>query len=400
MKTLPYRNGSTSSAAPPRAFDEHRREEHSGGVEVEQRRHQCDQREAREQQHHRRAGQAHQPRGGRVEQAVVAGHQPDQQEPRDEHERRPRLRDRGSAAARSSNSASGISSSAREPAVHAPRRYACTAAPPRLRGDALQSDRWRASEPRKGLTVAVTGPTGEIGQAVVRRSSARARWGASWAWPAGRSTRARGAGRRSPTGAATCSTAAAVSALVERRRRGRAPGVHDHGRRQREPRGQPRRLAQRVRGDRRGGRETARLRLLGRRVRLPPRQPAAADRGRARARHRRALLLGAEGRGRGAARATRSHGSATASYVFRPCIVAGPQAPLLIDSLPYTQISERLPGPVLGAARRSADPQARAARPWRALPAGAPRRRRQRDARGRARPRRARRLQPRRARTA
>jgi len=39
--------------------------------------------------------------------------------------------------------------------------------------------------------------------------------------------------------------------------------------------------------------------------------------------------------------------SATASYVLRPCIVAGPQAPLLIDSLPYTQISERLPGPVL-----------------------------------------------------
>jgi nucleoside-diphosphate-sugar epimerase len=41
-------------------------------------------------------------------------------------------------------------------------------------------------------------------------------------------------------------------------------------------------------------------------------------------------------------------GTATASYVFRPCIVAGPQAPLLIDSLPYTQISERLPAPVLG----------------------------------------------------
>ena len=41
------------------------------------------------------------------------------------------------------------------------------------------------------------------------------------------------------------------------------------------------------------------------------------------------------------------HGSATKAYVFRPCIVAGPQAPLLIDSLPYTQISERLPGPVL-----------------------------------------------------
>jgi UDP-glucose 4-epimerase len=41
------------------------------------------------------------------------------------------------------------------------------------------------------------------------------------------------------------------------------------------------------------------------------------------------------------------HGSATAAYVFRPCIVGGPDAPLLIDSLPYTQISERLPGAVL-----------------------------------------------------
>jgi UDP-glucose 4-epimerase len=40
-------------------------------------------------------------------------------------------------------------------------------------------------------------------------------------------------------------------------------------------------------------------------------------------------------------------GGRTAGYVFRPCIVAGPQAPLLIDSLPYTQLSERLPGPVL-----------------------------------------------------
>ena len=45
--------------------------------------------------------------------------------------------------------------------------------------------------------------------------------------------------------------------------------------------------------------------------------------------------------------ATTLAGAATEAYVFRPCIVAGPQAPLLIDSLPYTQISERLPGPVL-----------------------------------------------------
>jgi UDP-glucose 4-epimerase len=41
------------------------------------------------------------------------------------------------------------------------------------------------------------------------------------------------------------------------------------------------------------------------------------------------------------------HPTRTSAYVFRPCIVAGPQAPLLIDSLPYTQISGRLPGPVL-----------------------------------------------------
>jgi UDP-glucose 4-epimerase len=40
-------------------------------------------------------------------------------------------------------------------------------------------------------------------------------------------------------------------------------------------------------------------------------------------------------------------GTGTAAYVFRPCIVAGPQAPLLIDNLPYTQISDRLPGAVM-----------------------------------------------------
>ena len=37
----------------------------------------------------------------------------------------------------------------------------------------------------------------------------------------------------------------------------------------------------------------------------------------------------------------------TAAYIFRPCIVAGPDAPALIDNLPYTQISDKLPGPVL-----------------------------------------------------
>ncbi len=40
-------------------------------------------------------------------------------------------------------------------------------------------------------------------------------------------------------------------------------------------------------------------------------------------------------------------GGSTAAYVLRPCIVGGPDATLLIDSLPYTQISKRLPRPLL-----------------------------------------------------
>jgi nucleoside-diphosphate-sugar epimerase len=35
-----------------------------------------------------------------------------------------------------------------------------------------------------------------------------------------------------------------------------------------------------------------------------------------------------------------------ATYVFRPCIVAGPQARMLIDAIPYVRIGERLPGVV------------------------------------------------------
>jgi nucleoside-diphosphate-sugar epimerase len=37
------------------------------------------------------------------------------------------------------------------------------------------------------------------------------------------------------------------------------------------------------------------------------------------------------------------NGGSTEAYVFRPCIVGGRSAHLLIDSLPYTQISDRLP---------------------------------------------------------
>jgi UDP-glucose 4-epimerase len=39
-------------------------------------------------------------------------------------------------------------------------------------------------------------------------------------------------------------------------------------------------------------------------------------------------------------------GSATEAYVFRPCIVAGPQAPLLLELVPLLSLGQRLPGPV------------------------------------------------------
>ncbi|HTU97942.1 MAG TPA: NAD-dependent epimerase/dehydratase family protein [Solirubrobacteraceae bacterium] len=42
-------------------------------------------------------------------------------------------------------------------------------------------------------------------------------------------------------------------------------------------------------------------------------------------------------------------GSDVAAYVFRPCIVAGPDALTLVQSIPYVQLSDRMPGPVLRA---------------------------------------------------
>jgi UDP-glucose 4-epimerase len=39
----------------------------------------------------------------------------------------------------------------------------------------------------------------------------------------------------------------------------------------------------------------------------------------------------------------------TAAFVFRPCIVAGPDALLLLQNIPYIQLSDRLPAPILRA---------------------------------------------------
>ena len=38
-----------------------------------------------------------------------------------------------------------------------------------------------------------------------------------------------------------------------------------------------------------------------------------------------------------------TRGSATAVYVFRPCIVAGPDALMMIESIPYVQLAEKMP---------------------------------------------------------
>ena len=39
-------------------------------------------------------------------------------------------------------------------------------------------------------------------------------------------------------------------------------------------------------------------------------------------------------------------GSAIETYVFRPCIVAGPDARMLIEAIPYVQLGEKMPGAV------------------------------------------------------
>ena len=213
-------------------------------------------------------------------------------------------------------------------------------------------------------------------------ATARARSAACSGWHGGRSIPPTSACARPSTGRATSSTATAVDALVADadvvvHLAFIIMGGHDEG-----TADQPRGLGERLRrGRRRGARAAARLHVVGRRLRLPPRQPAAADRGRPAARHRRALLLGREGRARGA-RCGSSIGDLDA-YVFRPCIVAGPDALMPIREIPWLL-------------RRS--PDHRAPGPGRALPARPPRRRRERAGRRRPRGRPAGHLQPRRRR--
>ena len=41
-------------------------------------------------------------------------------------------------------------------------------------------------------------------------------------------------------------------------------------------------------------------------------------------------------------------GTGTDAYIFRPCIVAGPEAPILVNQIPYVRWGDRLPGAVRG----------------------------------------------------
>jgi UDP-glucose 4-epimerase len=64
-------------------------------------------------------------------------------------------------------------------------------------------------------------------------------------------------------------------------------------------------------------------------VRGTARHPYSADKAEAEAELQRAL-----------------EGSETKAFVFRPCIVAGPQAPLLLELVPLLSVAQKLPGPV------------------------------------------------------
>ena len=144
---------------------------------------------------------------------------------------------------------------------------------------------------------------------------------------------------------------------------------------------QHRGIAQRVRGDGGARRAAARLHVVGRRLRLPRRTRACSPRTRRRA---------APNVMRTPARRPRSSESCTSRSPGRPptptssgpCIVAGPDAPALLDQLP-TCASSIGCRPRCGrweGARR----QAGAARPRRPVPARAPRRRRRGAGRRRA----------------
>ncbi len=76
-------------------MDEHRRQEHDRGVEVQHGGHECDEGEEDQQQRPWPEPDRGDAPARRREQAVVVGDGADQEQPGDEREWRPRLRSRG-----------------------------------------------------------------------------------------------------------------------------------------------------------------------------------------------------------------------------------------------------------------------------------------------------------------
>ena len=212
---------------------------------------------------------------------------------------------------------------------------------------------------REGLTVAVTGPTGEIGQAFVAALERSREVGSilgmarrpfdpyAQGWKKVSYRRGDVLDRRGPRRARA------------RGRRGRAPGVHDHGRREGEP----------ARSTSVGSRNVFEASVAAGVKRLVYASSVAAY-----GFHRdnpQPLTEDVPARGTSdhyysAQKAEVEELLAdtlarrdTAGLRVSPCIVAGPQAPLLIDSLPYTPDLRAAAGTGPQPARRSADPASR-----------------------------------------
>ena len=128
-----------------------------------------------------------------------------------------------------------------------------------------------------------------------------------------------------------------------RRRRRGAPRVPDHGFACAESPGQPGRQPQRLRGGRSGTPSgAARLHLVRGRVRVLLGQPRPVDRGCARPGSKEHYYSEQKAECEALLRTT-TDGSGLEVYVLRPCIVAGPKATALADSMPWRQFRQRLP---------------------------------------------------------
>ena len=188
----------------------------------------------------------------------------------------------------------------------------------------------------------------------------------------------------------------AVDDLVARRRRRRPPRVPDHGLARGEPADQPDRHPQRLRGHGRGrAAAAAGLHVVGRRLRLPRRQPRAADRGRAGPRVGASTTTPSR---RPSARrcCTRSPTAPTSrSTCCGRASWPGRRRPRWPTRCRGGSVAEVLPAALRGAVERVQGLLPLMPDPGDAAAARAPRRRRDGDRPGRRRRRRARRLQPR-----